>query len=91
MESDGLRLFAGPWTQDYLDEVEGFPDADLCDYVDATSGAWAWLEAHAFGLSLPLSIREPARDSGRNPHDIHPEDRDDDIDTGKDRYGRWLP
>ena len=83
---DGIRLFAGPWTRDYLDEVEGFPDAALCDCVDATSGAWAWLEAHPFGRSVPSTLmhRPKARAEAAN---VHPADRHEA--NGKPR--RWEP
>ena len=87
-ERDGLRLFAGSWTQDYLDEVEGFPDADLCDYVDATSGAWSWLEAHPFGMRLAGGRRQTV--SVGELYDIHPADRKR-RDDGKDPGGHWRP
>lgn len=85
-QRDGLRLFAGPWTQDYLDEVEGFPpDGDgLCDQVDATSGAWAWLEAHPFGHREAPGEEKPAA-TGRQ-HDVHPEERDAAEDAGEARW-----
>lgn len=74
-QQDGLRIFAGAWNQDYLDEVEGFPeDAVRMDYVDATSGAWAWTEAHPFGLAVPPTERVRSKIDSR---DIHPEDRED--------------
>ncbi len=72
---DGIRLVVGEWTQAYLDEVESFPGATLMDYVDATSGAWAWLEAHPYGLrgapDAPANGRTPAQ-----VQDVHPEERD---------------
>ena len=72
-QRDGIRIYAGPWTQAYLDELEGFPDARLLDQVDATSGAWAWLEAHPFGLRVA-----PGEERRRLPAELaglHPEDR----------------
>ena len=89
-QADGLRLFAGSWTQDYLDEIEGFPpDSDgLCDQVDATSGAWAWLEAHPFGVSVPDSGQRGA--APKDQHDVHPEDRPK-ARGDQDRGGRWRP
>lgn len=89
-QRDGLRLVAGPWTQEYLDELVGFPSDDgLVDLVDATSGAWAWLEAH------PIGMQQPARDKEqvalRGPHDSHPEDRPDPTERAKDRAGHWRP
>jgi hypothetical protein len=86
-EKDGLRLFAGPWTQDYLDEVEGFPEADRCDYVDATSGAWSWLEAHPFGLRTPTRRSDPVEVA--ETHNIHPADRVDKSRSEKTRGGLW--
>lgn len=73
-ETDGIRLFSGNWTQMYLDEVEGFPNSATCDLVDATSGAWAWLEANSFPSALPP--QKKVTDSEHN-HNLHPQDRDD--------------
>jgi predicted phage terminase large subunit-like protein len=38
-----IRLVRGPWVQDFLDELEGFPDAEHDDQVDALSGAFSEL------------------------------------------------
>lgn len=88
-QRDGLRLVAGAWTQDYLDEIESFPKATLCDLVDATTGAWAWLEAHPFGLSSPIveakTIAQAVELANMHPDD-RPERRGD-----RDRAGRWRP
>jgi len=74
-ERDGLRLFAGSWTSEYLDELEAFPDGPRCDVVDATSGAWAWLEAHPVGgAQAPL---RPAPKTVTDPLDQHPDERDE--------------
>lgn len=72
-ERDGIRLFAGPWTADYLSIVEGFPDAATCDEVDATTGAWAWLEAHPLGARQPFGSMSQQRKA--SSHDEHPDDR----------------
>ena len=72
-ERDGIRLFSGPWTADYLSIVEGFPDAATCDEVDATSGAWAWLEAHPLGARQPFGSMSAERNN--SSHDLHPDDR----------------
>jgi phage terminase large subunit-like protein len=91
-QRDGLRLFAGPWTQGYVDELEGFPEAALCDQVDATSGAWAWLEAHAFGRREPPAPAQ-ARQKPDGP-DTHPDDRPaggDAMAGDRDAAGRWRP
>ena len=85
-QRDGLRLFAGPWTQGYLDEVEGFPNAARCDLVDATSGAWAWLEAHPAGRSAPLAASDQPKPRAQTQDD-HPTDRDNV--PGK-KAGKWL-
>ncbi len=96
-QRDGLRIFAGPWTQGYIDELEGFPEATLKDLVDATSGAWAWLEAHPFGSQTPPELERQeiiAELAG-----VHPDDRGgrrldgsaEDFRGGKDRAGRWRP
>ena len=69
MERDGIRLFAGAWTSDYLNIVEGFPDAPTCDEVDATSGAWSWLEAHPKGIRMPMA-RERAQAINAHPEDL---------------------
>ena len=88
-QRDGIRLFAGPWTQGYLDEVEGFPEVDLKDIVDATSGAWAYLESHG-SMGPPPIQRKDAQPAG-DMADIHPADRPDPADRGKDRGGHWRP
>ncbi len=80
-QTDGIRLFAGPWTQDYLDEVVGFPQAARCDVVDATSGAWAWLEAHPVSVA-PARFVKITPDETQN---VHPEDREPDAPR------RWNP
>lgn len=72
LHGDGIRIFAGPWTQEYLDELIGFPDGHLVDVVDATTGAWAYLEAHPAGSATPL----PKSQKQSAPRDNqHPEDR----------------
>jgi predicted phage terminase large subunit-like protein len=38
-EGGRVLLLRGPWNDPYLDELEGFPDADHDDQVDASSGA----------------------------------------------------
>lgn len=85
-QRDGLRLFSGPWTQDYLDELEGFPNGARCDLVDATSGAWAWLEAHPFGGQVPArTVEKRARPA--EIANVHPEDRPEG--EGERKGGRW--
>lgn len=82
LERDGLRVYSGPWLQGYLDELEGFPDADLKDYVDATSGAWAWLQAHPAGMRTPADQRPPKSTPTVGPQDVHPDDRPGGVRTG---------
>lgn len=87
-QRDGLRLFAGPWTQEYLDEIEGFPEVTLMDLVDATSGAWAWLEAHPFGARIPPQTR--IEEAPVEETNVHPEDRPDpNVSRRSNRL--WLP
>lgn len=85
-ESEGVRLRAGPWTADYLDELEGFPEAALMDLVDATSGAWAYLESHPAG-NLPLQEREKYEPA--EWMNVHPADRPDQLEPAKNRAGKW--
>lgn len=92
-QRDGIRLFAGAWTQAYLDVVEGFPDGDTCDEVDATSGAWAWLEAHPVAHLFPFFGLDPVQTDRRfrNEQDLHPEFRRRRALPDQDAAGRWLP
>jgi len=86
-QQDGIRMFAGPWNVPYLDEVELFPtDGVPCDQVDATSGAWAWLEAHSAGTSRPVPMPE-RKVAIVDGHAL----REDRFNRDKDRRGRWLP
>lgn len=85
-QRDGVRLFMGPWTQDYLDEMEGFPDGARCDLVDATSGAWAWLEAHPAGASMAPRI-DTSLAKKANSMDQHPTDRD----AAAAKTPKWRP
>jgi phage terminase large subunit-like protein len=87
-QRDGIRIYSGPWTMAYLDRVMGFPETGK-DEADATSGGWAWLEAHPFGLRTPYAERttyEPAE-----LQNVHPEDRPDPAKRGQDRTGKWRP
>jgi hypothetical protein len=56
--------------------LTGFPEGALCDVVDATTGAWAWLEAHPIAGSAPIEDLKPKQFSAI--HDSHPDDRDED-------------
>lgn len=90
-ERDGIRLVAGPWTQEYLDELTGFPDSATVDLVDATSGAWAWLEAHPAGLRVPIEPKQQKPDLSES-HNASLDERWESIgDAGRDPRGRWRP
>jgi len=88
-ERDGIRLYAGPWTQSYLDVVEGFPGEGRMDEADATSGAWAWLETHPWGQRVAAS-RALDRES-IEWLDVNPSDRPEDRGTEKSTAGHWNP
>ena len=89
-QGDGIRCHAGAWNTDFFDEIEGFPGtpeqpAPLMDYVDAMSGAWAYLEVHGMGRSRPPRGRRqtvPAQTQDVHP-DLRPEPRE------RDAGGRW--
>lgn len=88
-QRDGLRIAIGAWTQPFLDEVEGFPEAVYKDRVDATSGAWAWLEENA--RPAPLARPREPRKADPNAYEVHPDDRQDRAEAEKDRAGLWRP
>ena len=93
LQKDGIRLFAGSWTQAYLDIVEGFPGdgGNRVDEADATSGAWAWLKSHPGGASqAPKIEREKQMSSSDKLRNTNPAERPK-IDLSKDRGGRWRP
>ena len=91
-QQDGIRLFAGEWTQAYLDVVEGFPGDGTArvDEADATSGAWAWLKAHPAGASQAPESRKAVVLSGDELRRTNPAERPK-VDLGKDKGGRWRP
>lgn len=39
-EAGNVKLVRGRWNQDFLDELCSFPEATICDQVDAASGAF---------------------------------------------------
>jgi predicted phage terminase large subunit-like protein len=51
-EQGGVRIVAGAWVRDFLDEVVAFPSAPHDDYVDAASGAVAMVAKPAFEWSF---------------------------------------
>ena len=51
-EQGGVRVVAGAWNRNFLDEVVGFPAYDHDDYVDAVSGAVAMVAKPKLEWSL---------------------------------------
>jgi predicted phage terminase large subunit-like protein len=51
-EQGGVRIVAGAWVRDFLDEVVAFPSAPHDDYVDAASGAVAMVAKPSFEWSF---------------------------------------
>lgn len=45
-----VKLVAGVWTQDFLDELEVFPDGEHDDMVDAASSAYTFLSGKYDGI-----------------------------------------
>lgn len=84
-QRDGLLLYGGNWTSPYLDELEGFPDVTYKDLVDATSGAWAYLEAKS-ASAQPRSGDRTRRLAG-DMLDVHPDDRPQPNSS----HRRWDP
>ena len=75
----GVRCVAGPWTENYLDEVEGFPELDLKDQADATASAFNWLRPR------PVSgIEGVSPEKERGLPSVTPEDIADDEDDEND-------
>lgn len=93
LHRDGIRLFAGSWTQAYLDIVEGFPGdgSNRVDEADATSGAWSWLKAHPAGATqAPVRKREIIIGGSDEFRRTNPAERPK-VSLGKDKGGRWRP
>ena len=88
-QRDGIRLFHGKWTQNYLDVVEGFPDGPTCDEVDATSGAYSFLETQRFARASSRLRDEYV--APVDTYDLHPDDRGPSRTPGTDSAGRWTP
>jgi phage terminase large subunit-like protein len=87
-ETDGIRLFAGPWTMPYLDAVQGFPPEtgkEGVDEVDATASAWAWTEAHPAGLVMP-----PTAAQDRPGGDDDDDEDWDEVQADRDPRGHWT-
>lgn len=96
LQKDGIRLFAGSWTQAYLDIVEGFPGdgSNRVDEADATSGAWAWLKSHPGGSSKAFELKKDTAVVGSDEYRAtNPAERPIQRSAvlGKDKGGRWRP
>jgi phage terminase large subunit-like protein len=77
-QRDGIRLVMGAWTQAYLDELEPFPtEGATVDLVDATSGGYAWLEAHPWGSAPPIEDILSGAARAVESADVHPDARPD--------------
>lgn len=53
-EAGNVKLIAGPWVKDFLDELHSFPESKYDDQVDAASGAFNKL---SLGIGRDLEIR----------------------------------
>ncbi len=70
----GVRIVSGQWMNGYFDELESFPDGDLMDLVDASSGAFEWLARHGAGAQRAgRPYTKPVQD--QEIRDIHPSER----------------
>lgn len=61
-DGGNVWLVDGPWVEGYLDELCGFPTADLKDQVDASSAAFGRLISYAFAsvpMTAPIIISNP--------------------------------
>lgn len=46
-EAGNVKVVRGPWNEDYLNELEAFPEGDYDDQVDGSSGAFNMLAKYA--------------------------------------------
>ncbi len=80
-----VKIKRGPWNEDYLDEVEGFPGLTLKDQVDASSNGFVYLSNRPASIVGPGSARRsggtspvaPTAPSGRASR--HREQKEDDV------------
>lgn len=56
-EAGNVRLVAGPWVDKFLIELEGFPEHDHDDQVDAFSGAFTMVCGSAFAMNLAKAMK----------------------------------
>jgi predicted phage terminase large subunit-like protein len=57
-ERGHLYLVAGPWINDFLDELEAFPAGTHDDQVDALSGAYSMLKRDVSIYAAPVEVGE---------------------------------
>jgi predicted phage terminase large subunit-like protein len=50
-EAGNIKILQAPWNEDFLREVENFPEGAHDDIVDALSGAFLLLNEFAYDLS----------------------------------------
>jgi len=51
-EAGNVLIFKGPWNNDFLDELESFPEGKKDDQVDACSGAFEMISQAAPGIKI---------------------------------------
>jgi predicted phage terminase large subunit-like protein len=56
-EAGNVSLVKGPWVDKFVAELEGFPEGDHDDQVDALSGAFTMLHGSAFAASLVKAMK----------------------------------
>jgi predicted phage terminase large subunit-like protein len=64
-----VKLVAGTWTQDFLDELEVFPDGEHDDMVDAAASGYLYLSGKMDGTGIgggfnPVSLEKESSYSG---------------------------
>jgi phage terminase large subunit-like protein len=87
----GVRCLVGAWTEEYLDEVQGFPDADLLDQADATASAFNWLKPQPVtGLLAPAEAasKPPPPHHDEIEHSGGESDRDEEPESERSRKER---
>jgi predicted phage terminase large subunit-like protein len=46
VQGDNVRLFAGPWIPDFIEEAESWPNGPHLDQIDAAAMAFTHLTAY---------------------------------------------
>ncbi len=54
-----VKLVAGGWVPEFLDELEGFPDVEHDDQVDACSAGYLWLSGRMHGAGVGGAAVKP--------------------------------